>query len=232
MNVKCIVIDDEPLGVDVLETYISRVPYLTLEAKFNNGVDALAYVNASQVDLLFIDIQMPDINGMDFLKLINKKINIVFTTAYPQYALEGYDFNPVDFLVKPISFDKFMRAVSRVDTPVIPLAETDVIPQYFYIKAKGKTIRILMSDILYMEGLKDYVIFYTSEAKYLSLHSMKELETKLPSKQFLRIHKSYIVELNKIEEVGANYVKICGKQIPVGRQYKQPFQQFVESKKL
>jgi two-component system LytT family response regulator len=234
MNLKCVVIDDEPLAVEVLENYISRVSYLTLEAKFDNGIDALAYVNSSQVDLLFVDIQMPDINGMDFLKLLNKKTNVVFTTAYPEYALEGYDFNPLDFLVKPISFDKFMRAVGRLQTlnaPPIP-ENTDTTSPYIYIKAKGKTIRLLLSDILYVEGLKDYVIFYTSEGKYISMHKMKDLEDKLPEKQFIRIHKSYIVECNKIEAIDRNYVKISGRQIPLGRQYKSPFLKFIESKKL
>jgi two-component system LytT family response regulator len=233
MNLKCVVIDDESLAIDVLENYINRVSYLTLEAKFNNGIDALAYVNSSEVDLLFIDIQMPDINGMDFLKLVNKKINIVFTSAHPEYALEGYDFNPLDFLIKPISFDRFMRALGRIqvlNNPAPEISDTSI--QYFYIKAKGKTIQLLLSDILYVQGLKDYVIFHTPEAKYISLHSMKELEIKLPSTQFLRIHKSYIVELTKIQEIGRNYVKISGKQLPVGRQYKLPFHKFIESKKL
>jgi DNA-binding LytR/AlgR family response regulator len=233
MNVKCVVIDDESLASDVLENYIKRVSSLELVATFNNGIDALEYVNSNQVDLLFIDIQMPDINGMDFLKLLNKKVNIVFTSAYPEYALEGYDFNPLDFLVKPISFDKFMRAVGRAH--VVNTASTETLEnsaQYFYIKAKGKTIRLLLSDILYIEGLKDYVIFYTSSGSYISLHSMKELVEKLPTKQFIRIHKSYIVEINKIEEIGGNQVKISGKQIPVGRQFKAPFLEFIESKKL
>lgn len=233
MNVKCVVIDDESLASDVLENYIKRVSSLTLAATFNNGIDALEYVNSNQVDLLFIDIQMPDINGMDFLKLVNKKVNIVFTSAYPEYALEGYDYNPLDFLVKPISFDKFMRAVGRAQVINAGSGETlENSAQYFYIKAKGKTIRLLLSEVLYIEGLKDYVIFYTCHGTYISLHSMKELVEKLPSKQFIRIHKSYIVEINKIEEIGGNQVKIAGKQIPVGRQFKAPFLEFIESKKL
>jgi two-component system, LytTR family, response regulator len=234
-NIKCVVIDDESLAIDILENYIGRVPSLTLEAKFNNGIDALAYVNSHQVDLLFIDIQMPDINGMEFLRLLSVKPNIVFTSAYPEYALEGYDFAPIDFLIKPISFEKFMRAIGRVLAKVPTSAnapEAVDSNQYFYIKAKGKTIRLLLSDILYIEGLKDYVIFYTAETRYISLHTMKELETKLPTKQFVRIHKSYIVEVNKIEEVGNNHVKIAGKQIPVGRQFKSSLKEFIVSKKL
>lgn len=235
MDLKCVVIDDESLASDVLKNYINRISNLELSAVFNNGIDALHYVNSNQVDLLFIDIQMPDINGMDFLKLVTKKCNIIFTSAYPEYALEGYDFNPLDFLVKPISFEKFMRAVGRVNlTPNPPAAEShdSSTGEYFFIKAKGKTIRILMSDILYVEGLKDYVIFYTADEKYISMHSMKELETKLPANQFIRIHKSYIVDLTKIKEISNNQVKILNRQIPVGRQYKAQFQSFIESKKL
>lgn len=232
-NLKCVVIDDESLAIEVLENYINRVSSLTLEAKFTNGIDALSYVNASQVDILFIDIQMPDINGMDFLKLLNKKINVVFTSAYPEYALEGYNFDPLDFLIKPISFDKFMRAVGRAQVLVNLLNEaSDVEDEYFYIKTQGKIVRLLLSDILYIEGLKDYVIFYTTTAKYIALHSMKELEEKLPSKKFTRIHKSYIVELDRIEEIKGNQVKIVGKEIPVGRQYKLAFFKSIENKKL
>jgi DNA-binding LytR/AlgR family response regulator len=233
MNLKCVIIDDESLASDVLENYIKRVSSLTLAAKFNNGIDALEYVNSNPIDLLFIDIQMPDINGMDFLKLLNKKINIVFTSAYPEYALEGYDFNPLDFLVKPISFDKFMRAIGRAQVLVNAVPEVvDNSNLYFFIKAKGKTIRLLLTDILYIEGLKDYVIFYTINGNHISLHSMKELIEKLPVNQFIRIHKSYIVEVNKIEEIGGNQVKISGKQLPIGRQLKTPFIELIQSKKL
>jgi two-component system LytT family response regulator len=233
MNLKCVVIDDETLASDVLENYIKRVSSLNLVAKFNNGIDALQYVNSNQVDLLFIDIQMPDINGMDFLKLVNKKINIVFTSAYPEYALEGYDFNPLDFLVKPISFDKFMRSVGRAQALVSAVSDVvDNSSQYFFIKAKGKTIKLLLTDILYIEGLKDYVIFYTISGNHISLHSMKELVEKLPVNQFIRIHKSYIVEVNRVEEVGGNQVKISGKQLPIGRQFKNPFIELIQSKKL
>lgn len=232
-NLKCVIIDDESLAIEVLENYINRVNTLTLEATFTNGIDALSYVNSYQVDILFIDIQMPDINGMDFLKLLNKKINVVFTSAYPEYALEGYDFAPLDFLIKPISFDKFMRAVGRAQVLINLMHEaSDTDDQYFYIKTQGKIVRLLLSEILYIEGLKDYVVFYTTTTKYIALHSMKELEEKLPSKKFTRVHKSYIVELDRIEEIKGNQVKILGKEIPIGRQYKLAFLNSIESKKL
>lgn len=232
---QCVVIDDEMLAIEVLEHYIHRVPTLALVAKFNNGIDALAYLNTHPVDILFLDIQMPDINGMDVMKLLNKKVNVVFTTAYPDYALEGYDYNALDFLVKPISFDKFLRAVGRAQA-LRPEAEKqekqEAENEYFYIKAKGKTLRLLLSDILYIEGLKDYVIFNTTDARHISLHSMKELEDKLPSSQFIRVHKSYIVDADKIEEIKGSKLKMAGKEIPIGRQYKAGFTKFVESKKL
>ncbi|HEY8400894.1 MAG TPA: LytTR family DNA-binding domain-containing protein [Cytophagaceae bacterium] len=233
MNLKCVVIDDEQPAIDVLESYINKVPYLSLVAKYNNGIDALEYVDFSAIDILFIDIQMPDINGMELLKRLDAKVNIVFTTAYPEYALKGYDFQPLDFLVKPISFDMFMRAVERaksVNTGNSEVGEAHV--EEFYIKSRGKIIRILSSDILYIEGLKDYVIFYTSDSKYIALQSMKELEEKLGKIHFIRIHKSFIVDTNKIEEVSSNQVKIGGRQIPIGRQFKPAFLKYIESKKL
>ncbi|MBC7485374.1 MAG: response regulator transcription factor [Cytophagaceae bacterium] len=229
---QCVVIDDEMLAIEVLENYIHRVPTLELVAKFNNGIDALAYLNTHPVDLLFLDIQMPDINGMNVMKLLNKKVNVVFTTAYPDYALEGYDYNALDFLIKPISFDKFLRSVGRAQALLPKSEKQESDSEYFYIKAKGKTLRLLLSDILYIEGLKDYVIFCTADARHISLHSMKELEEKLPSSQFIRVHKSYIVEADKIEEIKGNKLKMVGKEIPIGRQYKAGFTKFVESKKL
>jgi two-component system, LytTR family, response regulator len=233
MSFKCVVVDDEFLAIEVIENYINRVPYLSLAAKFNNGIDALAYLQSTDVDILFVDIQMPDMNGMSLLKLLDKNINVVFTSAYPDYALEGYDFNPLDFLVKPISFEKFMRAVSRAKSPESSGSENNNLnEQYFFIKAKGKTIKLLISDILYIQGLKDYVIFYTTGTQYISLHSMKELEEKLPEDKFVRIHKSYIVEHTKIEEAHTNYVKIGENKIPVGRIYKSHLQEIIEKKKL
>ena len=233
MNLTCIVVDDEPLAIDILKNYIGRLPYLTLAATFNNGIDALEYLRNNSVDFLLSDIQMPDMTGMEMLKLLNKKVNVVFTSAYPQYALEGYDHQPLDFLVKPIPFDKFMRAVNRVQDQYLPVPEnTEAISKDIYIKAKGKTIRLFLSDILYIEGLKDYVRFFTEETQYISQHSMKDLEEKLPSEQFIRIHKSYIVDVNKIEELKGNLVKIHGKIIPIGRQYKNRLFEIIESKKL
>lgn len=229
---QCLVIDDEILAIEVLENYIERIPTLSLVGKFTNGIDALAYLNTHPVDVLFLDIQMPDINGMNVMKLLNKKVNVIFTTAYPDYALEGYDYNALDFLIKPISFDKFLRAVGRAQALLPEAEKQESDKEYFYIKANGKTLRLLVSDILYIEGLKDYVIFYTAAGKHISLHSMKEMEEKLPSSQFIRVHKSYIVEADRIEEIKGNKLKMAGKEIPIGRQYKAGFAKFVESKKL
>jgi len=232
-TIKCIVIDDEPLAIEILEHYISQDSLLSLVAKFDNGIDALTYVKSDSVDLIFTDIQMPDISGIEFLKLLDKKVDVIFTSAYPEYALEGYDYNPLDFLIKPISMDKFMRAVGRAKVKSVAMNDvSDDSSTYFYIKANGKTIRLLLSEILYVEGLKDYVIFHTPTAKHISLQSMKELESKLSKKEFVRIHKSYIVEANKIEEVSGGHVKIKDKQIPIGRQYKPAFLKFIECKKL
>ncbi|MBC7450069.1 MAG: response regulator transcription factor, partial [Cytophagales bacterium] len=222
------------LAIDVLRNYINRIPYLKLAGTFNNGIDALEYINSVNVDLVFMDIQMPDINGMDVLRLMHKKPNIVFTTAYPEHALEGYDFNPIDYLVKPISFEKFMRAISRVQSISNPMAPENAVSgsEYFYIKVNGKQVRLLLSDILYVEGLKDYVIFHTYEAQYVSMHGMKELEEKFPSEDFIRIHKSYIINIHKIQEVDGNQVKIYNRYIPVGRQFKSYFHKIIEGKKL
>jgi DNA-binding LytR/AlgR family response regulator len=233
MNIKCIIIDDEVLAIEILENYISRIPYLKLCAKFNNGIDALEFIKSNPIDLLFIDIQMPDITGIEFLRLLNKEVNVVFTTAYPEYALEGYDFNPVDYLVKPISFEKFMRAVSRVKIgSVSPPINATLESEFVYIKAKGKSIQLQFSDILFIEGLKDYVIFHTSTGKHISYHGMKELENKLPDNRFVRVHKSFIVAIDKIQEIEGNEIKIGGNKIPVGRHFKSFFQKVIENKRL
>lgn len=232
--IKCITVDDEFPALAVLKSHISKVPSLSLVAQFQDAVQALEFIQSHDIDLLFLDVQMPDINGMEFMSMLSTNPEVVFTTAHPEFALQGYDFNPIDYLLKPISFEKFMRAVTRAfsEHQRHYHHEHNSENRFIYIKSNGKTIRLNLSEITYIEGLKDYVIFYTESQHFISLYSMIQLTEKLPNEQFVRVHKSYIVALDKVEEIANNSLKIAGKSIPLGRHFKPELKKLLKDLKL
>ncbi len=242
MNV--LIVDDEPLAIDVLETYIEKVPELNIVGKCTNALEANEMIRKEDVDLLFLDIQMPQITGIDFLKTLSNPPMVIFTTAYSNYALEGFELNALDYLLKPISLDRFMKAVNKA-LEQYDLTHGDAVSgsgnattseDFFFVKADKKLVKVRYKDILYIEGLKDYVIIRLKEGRVITLQTMKSLEAKLPSKYFKRIHRSYIVGLDKINALVGNMVEVTEKgqtkTLPVGKNYRDDLLQLVNKKRL
>jgi DNA-binding LytR/AlgR family response regulator len=228
MSLKCVIVDDEPLAIEVIETYIDKVDGLELVSSCENAVQAFDLIKKQTVDLIFLDIQMPKLTGIDFIKILNPAPKIIFTTAYREYAIESYELNVTDYLLKPISFGRFLMAVNKaMDLPIVSqevserpkedLAKEDA---YIFLKADRKMVKVYLKDILYIESLKDYVKIKTPSKEVISLQKISYLEQKLPDDQFLRIHRSFIVPIKKIEAFCGNSIEVGGKEIPIGRNYK------------
>lgn len=250
MTLKCIAVDDEPLALDIIEDYVSKVPFLELVKRTENAIEALQLVQAGGIDLVFLDIQMPDLTGIQFLKIANNKASYILTTAYSQYALESYDLNVSDYLLKPIAFDRFYKAVEKVHNrhkndaepvviaaPVIPLVapavpESQTVQDFIFVKTEHKIQKIELDNILYIEGLKDYISIFTKAERVITLQNMKRMEETLPKSQFIRVHKSYIIALDKIESIERSRITICGKIIPIGDTYRDEFFKKIENKNI
>lgn len=237
MNV--IIVDDEPLAQEVIETYISKFPALNLVAKCGNAVEAFEALNSKSVDLMFLDIQMPQISGIDFLKTLSNPPQVIFTTAYSEYAMDGYELNVVDYLLKPISLDRFAKAVNKAISKGQQVQENEasaVTPtetaDYIFVKADKKLIKIRFNEINYIEGLKDYVILHTPNGRIVTLQTMKSLEIKLPSDIFMRVHRSFIVNLGNISIIEGNTVQINKKIIPIGKNYKDVLLKIINKNRL
>ena len=218
----CVIIDDEPLAINLLESYVSKIEDLELIGTFNNPLEALKLLRENSVDILFLDIQMPEITGVEFKKIINPEVKVIFTTAYSEYALESYDLNAVDYLLKPISFQRFLQAVEKVqDKSTSVITENSI--DYLFVKTEYRHQKLFFSDILFLKGLSDYVAIQTKDGKILTLQNMKDFEKTLPKHRFVRVHKSYIVSLEHIEFIERNRIVIQGEYIPIGATYKEAF---------
>ena len=235
---KCMVIDDEPLAIQLLENHISKVPFLELTNTFKNPLDALISINTSPVDLIFLDIQMPQLNGVQFMKLLQNRAQVIITSAYQEYAIDGFEHNVVDYLLKPISFERFYKAVEKAQNLRNPAQKVERMPEtfpatggYIFIKVETKMVRVELDDILFIEGLKNYVSIQTKTKKIVTLQVMKQLEESLPSNRFLRVHKSYIVALDKINSVERQEIYIGDRVIPIGITYQEAFFKLLEAKK-
>lgn len=240
MNV--LIVDDEPLALDVLETYISQLPDLNLVGRCTNAIDANEFLKKNEVDLMFLDIQMPQLTGIDFVKSLANPPMVVFTTAYSNYAIQGFELNVLDYLLKPISLDRFMKAVNKA-TEQYEMMQNDGTAwlgdenaEFFFVKADKKLVKVNFSDIVYIEGLKDYVIIRQNHGRVITLQTMKSLDEKLPSHLFRRIHRSYIVALEKITAIEGNMVEVIEKDkpklIPIGKLYRDQLLKIIEKNKL
>lgn len=239
--IKAIIVDDEPLALDVLETYIEKMPELHLVAKCENALEANEALKNNDVDLMFLDIQMPQITGVEFLKSLNNPPAVIFTTAYPDYAVEGFELNAVDYLLKPISLDRFMKAVNKVTDKMSSKSSdagnvVEMEGDFFFVKADKKLIKVDFDDIIYIEGLKDYVIIRQETGRVITLQTMKSLENKLPETTFKRVHRSYIVNINKINAVVGNMLEVTEKgqtkHIPIGKNYREDLLNIINLKRL
>lgn len=250
MNIRCIIIDDEPIALDLIRRYVLRTPDLELCGEFSSGMDAIAFLKNNMIDLIFTDIRMPELSGMEMAQILNQKQDnekprMIFTTAYDNYALEGYSVDALDYLLKPFSYVDFSRTVSKAEnyfkltkqlptvneeklTLVTPLPSALADP-FLYIKVEYQLVKIAKDQILYIESMKDYVKIYLEKQNkpVLTLTSLKNIEEKLGSDKFLRIHRSYIVSLDKITSVKKNAVQIGKTEIVVTESYRKPYAEFV-----
>lgn len=238
--IRCLVVDDEPLALDILEDYIKKVPFLTLVKTTTSAIEGLSLVQSGAVDLVFLDVQMPELTGIQFLKIINGKCDVILTTAYSQYALDGYELDVVDYLLKPIAFDRFYKAAQKVlqnkGNNHLPVPESSAVQQsshdFIFVKTEHKIQKIYLDDILYIEGLKDYISIFTGTERIITLQNMKKMEESLPAKSFIRVHKSYIISLGKIESIERSRIQIGDKIIPIGDTYRDYFFKQIEDKNI
>jgi DNA-binding LytR/AlgR family response regulator len=238
MTMRCVIIDDEPIARQGLKEYIQDVDFLQLAAEFDNPLKAADILMAEKIDLLFLDIQMPRMTGMEFLKTLAHPPLVIFTTAYPQYAVEGFEQNAIDYLLKPFSFERFWKAVlkarSILETAAQPVAGIQKAePDYFFIKSDNKLIKIAYDEILYIEALQNYVAVHTADKKYITYLTFRSIEEHLPAPRFIRTHKSYIVAAAKVESIEGNDIKIGNHHIPISRTERETvLQQLLQNRLL
>lgn len=230
-KLKCIVVDDEPLAQEVLERYLQNIREIELVTTCSNALEAFEVLNNESIDLMFLDISMPVISGLDFLRSLHKAPAVIITTAHPDYALQGYDLDVVDYLVKPVSMERFMKAVNKaIERVRLPLPQArNSMPDYMFVKSDQKLIRINFADIHYIEGMKDYVKIFTTEKMIVTLHTMKFFEANLPSDQFIRIHKSYIANATSIKSIAGNELELHQSRLPIGSSYKDNLMKMIHS---
>lgn len=233
--IHCLVIDDEPYARQLLREFIGKVPGLALEGDFANALSALPILGKKPIDVIFLDIQMPDISGIDFLKTLDKRPLIIFTTAYAEYALEGFELDAVDYLVKPFDFNRFLKAVNKVlqradKQPSIPVNPEKSIAHagFIFVKDGTRLVKVDYDSIQFIKGTREYVTIYTKEKKIMSLQTLRQLELELPS-EFIRVHNSFIIYLPAIQSITKNDVEIGGESIPIGLTYKKAFMERVKN---
>jgi DNA-binding LytR/AlgR family response regulator len=228
--ISCLIVDDEPLASDVIESFAAKIPYLYVAGKVNSAVEALGVLKNEKIDLLFLDIQMPEMTGLELLKTLKNPPLVIFTTAFPNFALESYEIDAADYLLKPISFDRFVKAVNKAEERLRAVQSNDrEKPDYIFVKADGKLIKINISDVCYVEGLKDYVIIHTQTGKVVTHNTMKNIEALLLSDDnFIRIHRSYIINLRFVKEIEGNCFRVKDQLLAVGTTFKEDVQTKLE----
>lgn len=239
---NCIAIDDEPLALNIIKDFCSKIDFLNLEGTYTSAIDAIQIINYKRIDLIFVDIQMPNITGLEFIKSLKNPPLIILTTAYTEHALEGYTLNVLDYLVKPIPFDRFFQAVNKAyelyclkNKPTQVVSETiesSTRADYMLVRVEYSTVKVNFSDILYIEGIKDYVKIKLDRKQYLTKSTMKNMEEKLPSDNFIRVHKSYIISISAIEKIENNRIVFGETRIPIGNNYKAAFSNTLDKYKL
>lgn len=223
---KCIIVDDEPLALDILEEYIKNINSLELVARCSNAIEAFNFLNENEVELIFLDIEMPQLSGLEFIKNIKNPPMVILTTAYSEYALQGYELNIVDYLLKPISFERFLKAVNKINMKNVSVQfninkqEENKEPEYIFVKIKDRSYKIYFEDIIFIESQRNYIKIQTAEKEYICYQSISNFETLLPPDKFIRVHRSFIVSKEKISVLSASEIE-CGRyKIPTGGQYR------------
>lgn len=221
-RIRCIVIEDEPLAVKILTDFISQVPFLELQETFKNALLAMEYLRDNTTDLIFLDIHLPKLKGMAFLKTLSRPPSVIITTAYHQYAVEGFELNVTDYLLKPFDFERFLAAVNKVKTAQSGIQQLqEEIKDFIFLNVQKKKVKILFSDIVYIESQREYIKVVTTKNEYISKITTNEIEALLPPNLFKRIHRSYIISVARIESYTSEMVEVNGVGIPVGREYRE-----------
>jgi len=238
MIIKCLAVDDEPLALDIIEDYIKKIEFLELEAKSTSALEALKILKDVSIDLIFLDIQMPDLSGFEMLESLNKNPLVVFTTAYDDYAVESYNYNAVDYLIKPFSFSRFLKAVDKAHehlaTQKLNIANGKRTKKhdFIFVNADGKNVKIFLDDILFLKGLSDYIEIYIPGKKFIIRDNLKDVEKMLLPDDFMRVHKSFVVSISKIDFVEGNLIRIGNEEIPIGRSYRNILLNIINKKKI
>lgn len=235
MKLNCWIVDDEPLALELLSSYVSRTPFLNLTGKYSSAVKAMEDLSKDEVNVIFLDIQMPEVNGMEFAQMIDENTRIIFTTAFSEYALDGYRVNALDYLLKPFSYSDFLNAAKRAlkwyEMKMSAQENKENISDGIFVRADYKLIHILYDDILMIEGLKDYIKIYSTKEKrpIITLMSLKAMEEDLPAGRFIRVHRSYIISRSKISSIDKNRIIINEHQVPIGETYRKAFMDAINS---
>lgn len=228
MIIRCIALDDEPLALQIIAQYCNKIPFVQLEKTFTNPDEAEAYLKNNAIDLLFLDIQMPDINGLEFYKNLTQKPAVIFTTAFKDYAIEGFNVDAIDYILKPIDFDRFLKAIYKAKEYVEFLTSQDLSLSSIYVKVNYEMHKINLADIDLIEALDDYIKIYVKPFPVLTLMTLKSMSEKLPESLFLRIHRSYIIPLNKVEKFSKSKVQVAGKEIPIGSSFGNVYEKLLQ----
>lgn len=227
-KIRCVVVDDEPPAIDVLSNYISAVSSLQLVGTCNNAVEALSLLRSTSVDLVFLDIQMPQLLGTDLLRTLHNPPKVIFTTAYRKFALEGFELNAVDYLLKPISFERFLKAVNRVMDARLATQQQEPSDQYIYFRSDRKMHKVQIDEIVFIESLKDYIKVVTTGKTIVTKQSISSIEERLPKSSFIRIHRSFIVSLHKIQSYTSELIAIGNAELPVSRMYRHEVEKILK----
>ena len=225
----CIIIEDEPLALEKTKDFVNKVPFLTLSATFDNALNGLTYLNNNKVDLLFLDINMDELSGIELLESSKITSQVIITTAYQEYALKGYELHVTDYLLKPFTFNRFLQAVNKAQENLLHRI-SDIQPDFIFVKTENRLEKIMLNEIMYIEGMRDYLRIHTVTKKIMTLQNFTELELLIPSNIVCRVHKSYMVALNKIDSIERSRIKIADQLIPISETYKEIFFQLINSR--
>jgi two-component system, LytTR family, response regulator len=225
----CIIIEDEPLALEKSRDFVNKIPFLQLSATFDNALSGLNYLNNNKVDLLFLDINMDELSGVELLESSRINSQVIITTAYPEYALKGYELKVTDYLLKPFTFNRFLQAVNKAHENLV-LRNTDTQPDFIFVKTEYRLEKIMLNEIVYIEGMRDYRRIHTVNKKLMTLQNFSEFEKLIPSRIVCRVHKSYMIALNKIVSIERNRIKIADQLIPISETYKEVFFQLIQGK--
>ncbi|WP_452226855.1 LytR/AlgR family response regulator transcription factor [Lacinutrix cladophorae] len=239
IKITCVVVDDEPMALNLVESYVEKTPFLVLKKKCSSAIEAMEFIKTEPVDVLFLDIQMPDLTGIEFSKMLPKETRVIFTTAFDQYALEGFKVEALDYLLKPFDYAEFLAAANKANTwfELVKGKQKSIVSEekeFLFVKSEYKQLRIKLADVLYFEGLKDYIKIWLKDnpKPILTLLSLKSLEAELPDTQFMRVHRSFIVALKNIDVIERSQIIINQQRITVSEQYKSKFLEFINSNSL